>query len=1291
MWQLVRKYLRRLSFGAAILLIVMAIGVGAFRLVVTQIPSYRGEIQAWARDALGLTINFSRVDARWAWLGPELTFYGASVSLPGESEPVLRADEARIGISVLALIKDRQLGVSRLIVEGTRLAIERDANGSLSLLGASFEQTSSTRFAIEDLPPVEVIVRNSSLVFEDPLQELSWEFLNVGIRLEREADQLRLEARADTPAELGTRIDLSAYGSVIDPADGSGRDWRVVAEMRDLDLSALPTLLPSQTGLPQAGVGDVSVWFDLSGNDVEQATIQFSLSDLQLPENLSFSAAQSTYQNFTATAEWSRSPNGWQLALGNLNLRRLDRSWPSDITFNLDIFEDAQGLAGAELRSGFLRIEDLIPLIATFADAAPVDALLALAPVGDLFSVDINWKAGSGDPEYSASGEFRDIGISTVQEFPGIVGLSGELRADSRSGRLALSTRDAVFDWPEIFRQPLDVDELTGTLIWRLGQEGIRLVSDDLILNNQDMATRSNLELTIPLDGSSPILDLESDFANFDTTRTSHYLPAGALPAPVISWLDRAIISGQVPRAAVEFVGPVAAFPFYEGEGRFWATFDVENGVLDFVENWPEARDIHATVEFLNQGFTATGTGRVFGGTVADITGGIADMHNAVITVDGVTRPPLAAVLDYIKQVPLFARSLGPDLSQLEVGAGSSEVSLGLRLPLTDLAAYELDAEIAMQGGELSVSGFGLSATGINGSLELDEAGVTATGIEGILLDGPVTADVSRPSEPGYRARLDFEGEVAAESVGDALGLPVSAYLAGQTRWQGSLLLPSNSSPDARTQREPLRVSVGSNLSGVALKFPAPFVKVPAEPTNFQVDLVFSQSDRLDVEGNLGAANRFALRLRNSDDGLSFRRGSVRFGGSYPLLPPQDGLDIRGSVSEIHLDEWLDLFDAVALGSNTGTLLSFADLDVVNFSAFGQSLGATKIVVERSPPEWLMDIDSELVAGNLTMPTDFGDREQIVASMQRLHLTAGEGSEDSEAVEIDPRVLPGLVVNADDFSFGARHYGEMHAELQSDPLGLRLLSFDSQSEGFSLSGEGEWLSRADLSTTRLSLVLKTENVAAALDELGLDPLLDGELAEIAANVNWPGGPSADWRKTISGDVSLRIEQGSVLDLEPGAGRMMGLMSITELPRRLALDFRDVFNRGLVFDEVSGTFVLIDGDAYTDNLLLTGPVADIGVVGRTGLKDQTYQQQAVVTAEPGKILPAMGFLAGPGVGTALLIFTQIFKESLKGIGRASYCMSGTWDEPSIERLSPEELSSDELCADLPPGGFTAVQE
>jgi uncharacterized protein YhdP len=174
---------------------------------------------------------------------------------------------------------------------------------------------------------------------------------------------------------------------------------------------------------------------------------------------------------------------------------------------------------------------------------------------------------------------------------------------------------------------------------------------------------------------------------------------------------------------------------------------------------------------------------------------------------------------------------------------------------------------------------------------------------------------------------------------------------------------------------------------------------------------------------------------------------------------------------------------------------------------------------------------------------------------------------------------------------------------------------------------------------------------------------------------------------VNGDLSLHTETGSLVDLAPGAGRVVGLLSISALPRRLALDFRDVFNRGLVFDQINADFAVIDGNAYTDNLKLTGPVAEIGVVGRTGLRDRDYRQQAVVTAEPGKVLPTVGgLLGGPAVAAALLIFTRIFKEPLKGIGRASYCVTGNWEEPMVERLSDAQLEHGPMCAELPPNGM-----
>ena len=180
----------------------------------------------------------------------------------------------------------------------------------------------------------------------------------------------------------------------------------------------------------------------------------------------------------------------------------------------------------------------------------------------------------------------------------------------------------------------------------------------------------------------------------------------------------------------------------------------------------------------------------------------------------------------------------------------------------------------------------------------------------------------------------------------------------------------------------------------------------------------------------------------------------------------------------------------------------------------------------------------------------------------------------------------------------------------------------------------------------------------------------------------PSGPAPGWEDAITGGLNLRLERGSILNLDPGAGRMVGLMSIAALPRRLALDFRDVFNRGLVFDELSGDFVIIDGNAYTDNLRLAGPVVDIGLVGRTGLRDRDYQQHAVVTSEPGRILPAVGFLASPQVAAALLLFSEIFKEPLNGATRASYCVTGSWAEPMVERQTAEQLQENRLCADLP---------
>jgi uncharacterized protein YhdP len=180
--------------------------------------------------------------------------------------------------------------------------------------------------------------------------------------------------------------------------------------------------------------------------------------------------------------------------------------------------------------------------------------------------------------------------------------------------------------------------------------------------------------------------------------------------------------------------------------------------------------------------------------------------------------------------------------------------------------------------------------------------------------------------------------------------------------------------------------------------------------------------------------------------------------------------------------------------------------------------------------------------------------------------------------------------------------------------------------------------------------------------------------EIGLKLKWSGGPRRDFMNDIDGAVTVSVGEGILTEVEPGAGRMFGLMSFAALPRRLSLDFSDVFESGFSFDRIVGNFRLVDGEAYTCDLNLTGPGADVGIVGRAGLVSRDYDQTAIISANVGNTLPVVGLVAGgPQVAAALLIFSQIFKKPLKDMGQMYYAVEGSWDDPQIDNAEPAQFA------------------
>jgi uncharacterized protein YhdP len=296
--------------------------------------------------------------------------------------------------------------------------------------------------------------------------------------------------------------------------------------------------------------------------------------------------------------------------------------------------------------------------------------------------------------------------------------------------------------------------------------------------------------------------------------------------------------------------------------------------------------------------------------------------------------------------------------------------------------------------------------------------------------------------------------------------------------------------------------------------------------------------------------------------------------------------------------------------------------------------------------------------------------------MQRLWLMEADVRDGDQPP--DPRESPALEVKAADAALGEWHFGAVELSATRAPDGLVARRLATRAPSFSMNGEGSWRVQGDDAgpqVTRLQFVLDSTSVKDTLAQLGYDPVIDAQSARVGVSLVWPGAPSADFLRDASGEINVAIDKGQVLNLEPGGGRLLGLLSVTALPRRLALDFSDVFNKGLAFDAIRGDFRVGAGSAYTCNLGLEGPAAGLAVVGKAGLTNRDYDQLAVVRPEVSNVLTVGGaVLGGPVGGATMLLVSQLFRKPLSSLGESYYRMSGSWDEPVVTRIQRGEVDA-----------------
>jgi uncharacterized protein YhdP len=275
-------------------------------------------------------------------------------------------------------------------------------------------------------------------------------------------------------------------------------------------------------------------------------------------------------------------------------------------------------------------------------------------------------------------------------------------------------------------------------------------------------------------------------------------------------------------------------------------------------------------------------------------------------------------------------------------------------------------------------------------------------------------------------------------------------------------------------------------------------------------------------------------------------------------------------------------------------------------------------------------------------------------------------------------------------SFGAAQF-DSHPSAE----GMHIDTLESHSPNVNMTATGDWNGTAQANHSHLIIKLTAQNLGHMMDALGFPGLIDGGQTTGEIDALWPGPPSAfALDKLETGAITLNVGEGRILDVQPGAGRFFGLLSLSEIPRRLSLDFSDFFRSGLSFNSITGTFGLDRGNAYTSNLVIKVPAADIAISGRTGLRAKDYDQQMQVTPHTSATLPIVGALAAGPVGAAAGLVLQgvLGRPMGKALG-SRYQVTGSWEKPQITLIAKESSHAPahgpkpaEPATEPPPGGL-----
>jgi uncharacterized protein (TIGR02099 family) len=1254
-----RRRLRRLrialTVSLACLIILAAVLVGLLRLLLPQVGLHAPRVAAFLSEQLKRPVSIDQVEGYWGDSGPLLRLEGVHIAAADPAFAPLVIPQAELGIDFGAWLSANRRW-SEFRITGLDLTIARQPDGSWQVSGLAGGNTG------EGDNPLLLL---GALVLRDTHVRL--QDAEHGIDAGVQVSELRMVSHDERHRVLAQlRRDVPGAGNLQFVADMDTRSWSGNAYLGGdaLDLAALTAGLHWRGRRLDTGHGRLQLWAELrDGAPVAaHALLDWTGLEIQpLPEAAAAGVTAAGLAQLQGAARWRRDAAGWTLELAGL---RAARSGVNPQASRLDLRSDA---AGYRLDAQQLDISTLTALAGLLPEQAGSWPLRAAAQ-GQLHNVQFRY-AGAEDFELSAG--LSGLSFLAVDKAPGLAGLSGEIHADPSALLLELPPQAVTLNYARKFRQPLAFTRLAGRIAAFPLQPGWRVETDALDVDGQGFALQLRGGVELLPDAGKPLLDLYAVLMPGDVPAAKQFWPLGDMSPKAMEWLDRALVAGTVDGGRAAMHADLDDWPIEDFSGQFRAHVDISGLTLDYNPAWPRAEGASVSADFINSSLHAeTSGGLVLGAQVRRAVAHIPAFKDAVLALDVEGEGTGAQLLAVVNASPLGKR-FGKELAGLEIG-GTAKVNFRLDLPFKPEIPGTVKGEVALADAAIVAKKWDVDFAKATGPLRFTSDGFQA---------GPL-----RIEKNGYPAQFsvaigsDVRDAANAVEVRLESNLPISEVFAkaetlkpwwprfsGRSDWIIDMAVP-------REAAAPTRVSLRSELRGTAIDLPAPLDKTAGDALPVSLEM------QLPVEGSpLTVAIADVLRLRGRlPDAQREFAAQVQFGQTLPTDFPPRGLSVGGHARRLDMSGWA----GIGIGGDGPGLLNAVDVRADKALLGGREFSDLGLVLARQPDQVGVSFSGAQLQGTLQLPTTDLLKRGITAQFEHLYwpdppkLADGQPAENQEDTSdpldgVVPATIPPLHLWIGDFRLGQANLGETRLESLPSGEGMRIEQFETQSADMEMHVRGQWNGDGKSHRSDVDMDLTSENLGRMLTALGFAGLFEGGQTLAHLDAYWNGSPAAFALARLEGKLKLSVSEGRILDVEPGMGRLFGLFSVREIPRRLALDFGDFFRTGMSFTAISGEFALGGGNAQTSNLHIASPAADIRIHGRTGLKARDYDQQMVVTPRVGGALTVVGALAGGPAGAAAGLAVQtLFNKAINQVTTARYHVTGGWDKPDITLISRE---------------------